>query len=81
MTLDDYLDQETFPKTTQEGLSAKDQLFLDAARYDMAKELLDAGDKLTVKQKAVWDELKAKKPHMARLARQVAEQGAADNAE
>lgn len=34
MTLSDYLDPARFPRTTQPGLSPRDQMHLDAVNYD-----------------------------------------------
>jgi hypothetical protein len=73
MTLSDYTDAARFPATTQRGLSAKDQLRIDAFNYDQLTEYIDMGGELSEKQKAAWRELTEKIPHLARLTREVRE--------
>jgi hypothetical protein len=73
MTLSDYTDAARFPATSQRGLSAKQQLMIDAFNYDQLKEYRDNGGELDDEQKARWRELSEKIEHLARLTREVRE--------
>jgi hypothetical protein len=72
MTIDEYMDPNRFPATTQAGLGPKDQLMIDAVNYDALKEAIENGEELTESQKAVWAEFEAKMQHHARLTRELA---------
>ena len=61
MVSTDYMNAEKFPLTTQEGLTEEEQMFLDMAKYDMAQEFIDNGDKMNPTQEAVWKELQEKR--------------------
>jgi hypothetical protein len=63
MTLSDYLSAECFPATTQAGLSASQQMKIDAFNYDQLKEHLEDGGTLSKIQRAIWRELKERYRH------------------
>jgi hypothetical protein len=69
MTLSDYLSAECFPATTQAGLSASQQMKIDAVNYDQLKEHLEDGGTLSKIQRAIWRELKEKIPAQRELAK------------
>ena len=73
MTLSDYLDPARFPFTTQRGLSAKNQLMIDAVNYDVLKQFLDDGGKPNEDQRGRWAELQEKMQHHARLTAELAQ--------
>lgn len=75
MTLSDYMSPARFPKTSQKGLSAGQQLMLDAHKLDMAREHLENGHTLTPEQQAVLQELQQKEPHFQKLIRESRQQG------
>jgi hypothetical protein len=54
-------------------LSAKDQLRIDAFNFDQLVEYKETGGELDDKQKAAWQELGEKIPHLARLTREIRE--------
>jgi hypothetical protein len=67
MTLQEFLDQQRFPLTTQPGLTPHEQLMMSAFNYDKFEELADSGELLPGKPTAIWAELQEKGPHIARL--------------
>jgi hypothetical protein len=71
MNLNEYLDAARFPLTTQRGVSAEEQLLIDASRHDRLKEFLEDGGILTAEQQKRWDELQAKMQHHAELTAEV----------
>jgi hypothetical protein len=74
MTLSDYMSAEKFPATSQSGLSAKDQLFLDALNHDQLEEYIEEGGKLSPSQKARWKELREKVKFIPILTRELRQQ-------
>jgi hypothetical protein len=65
MDMNNYIDPEKFPLTTQKGLSLHDQKRIDAFNYDALNELISEGAELTGKQQALWAEHQIK--HAMRL--------------
>lgn len=57
----EYQDKEIFPLTTQEGLSLKDQMFIDKFNYGQLAEYIEEGGELSERQKQIWQELNIKK--------------------
>ena len=74
MKLSDYMNKAKFPLTSQPGLSAKEQLMIDAFNLDQLKEALEMKVPLNEKQKAHLRELKEKAPHMGALSAEAARQ-------
>jgi hypothetical protein len=72
MTLEEFLDPQRFPLTTQPGLTPHQQLMMSAFNYDKFQELADSGELLPGEPTAIWAELQVKGPHIARLTREVA---------
>ncbi|MDX1977182.1 MAG: hypothetical protein SFT94_05870 [Pseudanabaenaceae cyanobacterium bins.68] len=62
MTIEDYMNPEKFPITTQEGLSVKDQFLIDAINYDQLVEAREMGKTLNTMQLQAEEELKIKIP-------------------
>jgi hypothetical protein len=73
MTLQEYLDAERFPWTTQRGLDPSGQLLIDAVNYDALKGYIEEGGALDEEQRGRWAELQIKIQDHARLARELAE--------
>jgi hypothetical protein len=73
VTLEEYLDAQRFPLTTQKGLDPSNQLMLDAFKMDGMAEEREWRTDLGEHWHAVWAELEQKRPHHARLTREVAE--------
>ena len=71
MTLQEYLDPRRFPLTTQPGYTPRDQLMMDAFNYDKFNELAESGELQAGRRTAIWAELRAKEPHIARLTREL----------
>ncbi len=71
MTLDDYMDREKFPMTSQGGLAADQQMLIDAFNHDQLKEFLEEGGEPSERQKAIWKELQEKIPAQPELLRQL----------
>jgi hypothetical protein len=74
MTLAEYMDPSRFPLTTQKGLSASDQLFIDAFNLDQSREYLARGGVMDEEGQARQVELEEKAPHMGRLTAEAAQQ-------
>jgi hypothetical protein len=69
LTIEEYMDPDRFPLTTQKGLSPKNQLFLDAFKYDgMRQEVEEEGRKPDDHFRQVWAELEVKVKDIPRLA-------------
>ncbi|MEB3160303.1 MAG: hypothetical protein VKL20_02450 [Synechocystis sp.] len=62
LTLNDYLNPEKFPMTTQKDLSPSQQFRIDAFNYDSLIQYLDEGGTLDQKQQAILKELEVKIP-------------------
>jgi hypothetical protein len=61
VTPEEYMDKNQFPKTTGEGYTLDQQLFMDAFNYDQFKEnVVDEGLEITEDQKVLWKELSEK---------------------
>jgi hypothetical protein len=74
MTLQEYMDAERFPWTTQPGLDPSGQLMIDAFNYDQMREYLEEEgtvESLDAEQPARWAELGAKIPEQSRLLREL----------
>jgi hypothetical protein len=71
MTLEEYLDAQRFPLTTQKGLDPSKQLMLDAFKMDGMAEERDWRKDLDEHWHAVWAEREQKRPHHARLTREL----------
>jgi hypothetical protein len=67
MTISDYLSKGRFPLTTRQGLSALQQLRIDALTHDAVKAYLENGRMPSAELRARWAELQEKRPHQARL--------------
>jgi hypothetical protein len=74
MTLSDYMSAERFPRTTQAGLAAVQQLRIDAFNHDQLREFLEEGGRPTEQQRAAWRELEEKLAQQPRLLRELREQ-------
>jgi hypothetical protein len=74
MTLAEYMDPQRFPLTTQSGLSAQQQLMLDAFNWDALTEARENGEQLAEDQKAIYRELRVKMHHNAPLTRELRQQ-------
>jgi hypothetical protein len=70
VTIEEYLDAGRFPATTQAGLTAQQQLFLDAARWDMARQEKESGRAFDREEQKIYAELEKKMPHHKRLVRE-----------
>jgi hypothetical protein len=75
MRLLDYMSRERFPRTSQSGLSAKDQLMIDAYNYDELKDYLEQGNTPSPEQAEAWAELEEKMKFNKQLAAELAERG------
>jgi hypothetical protein len=73
MTLQEYLDPQRFPLTTELCYTPRQQLMMDAFNYDKFKEFVDDGVLQPGRPTALWNEYKAKEPHIPRLTRELAE--------
>lgn len=54
------VDVERFPFSTQAGLSEGDQSLLDAIHMDKLREMIEMGESLSERQKAILRELETK---------------------
>ena len=75
MTLDDYMNAELFPVTTQASYTADIQLRMDAFNLDALKEEIELKQPLNDRQRAALQELTTKEPHMARLTQELSAAG------
>jgi hypothetical protein len=71
MTIDDYMNAERFPMTSQKGYSPDTQLRMDAFNLDDLQEAIEMGHKMNAKEAAVFQELKTKEPHIGRLVKEL----------
>jgi hypothetical protein len=60
VTLDEYLNPERFPATTQKGLAPARQMMIDAFNFGQLKEFLANGGQMSESQAARWTELQEK---------------------
>lgn len=67
------MSKDRFPLTSQEGLSAKQQIMLDALNLDQLREGVQMGVPLDADQKQRLKELEEKAPHMGPLSEKIAE--------
>lgn len=74
MKLEDYMNPEKFPTTSQKGLSAHEQLMLDAINFNQLEEAIAGGHQMDEEQVLIRAELQAKRPWMAKMNRQLTEQ-------
>ncbi|MEB3160796.1 MAG: hypothetical protein VKL20_05000 [Synechocystis sp.] len=62
LTLDDYLNPDKFPLTSQKGLSAQQQFRIDAFNYDNLVRYKAEGNELDDEQVQILKELDVKIP-------------------
>ena len=74
MTLDDYMNAEKFPMTSQSDYSPVTQLKMDAFNLDQMEEGIEMGHKLTSEEAARFQELKTKGPHIGMLSKELRQQ-------
>jgi hypothetical protein len=72
MTLQEYLDPQRFPLTTEPNYTPRQQLMMDAFNHDKFKEFADDGTLQPGRPTALWEEYRAKAPHIPRLTRELA---------
>jgi len=60
MTLAEYMDPVRFPRTTQHGLTAKEQLAIDAFHYDQIKDMIKDDEGIDKEERERWTELEEK---------------------
>jgi hypothetical protein len=73
MTITEYTDPARFPLTTQRGLSARNQLLIDAVNFDALRKFLDEGGIPGENQRGRWAELQEKMQHHARRTAELAQ--------
>ena len=67
MTVDEYMDPQRFPLTTQKGLSPEQQMMIDAFNLDSMREGLELGEVYEGEALARSGELEEKAAHRPRL--------------
>jgi hypothetical protein len=73
MTPNEYSDPARFPVTTQESLSLKHQLMIDAFNYAQLRKFLEEGGMPSSSQRRRWAELQQKMQHHAALTADLAQ--------
>lgn len=71
MKLEEYMNSEKFPVTSQKGLSAHQQIWIDAFNFDQLEEAIARGYQMNEMQVKARAELQSKRPWMAEVTQQV----------
>jgi len=81
--LDEYMNPEKFPLTSQKGLSVDKQKLIDNFNYNQLLEAEELGEELNERQKLIARELREKKKLLQELKNQslLSERGIENNSE